>query len=97
VDQLKYHTQEGSVLELVQDAKNQTAPLLKDIQIHNLWLHTEFVKTAQTEAPIDTILLVLDKETDVTYAPDQEFSVEYKVLAQLAEQELSQTLTIQLV
>jgi hypothetical protein len=56
-----------------------------------------FVKTAQVNEGIDSILLVENKEINVTHAPDQEFSIEFRVLAQLVDQELSQTLTTHLV
>jgi len=56
-----------------------------------------FVKTAQIKLGIDSILLVENKEINVTHAPDQEFSIEFRVLAQLVDQELSQTLTTHLV
>ena len=55
-----------------------------------------FVKTAQIKIGIDSILLDRDKETDVTHATHQEFSIAFKVLAQLVVQELSQTLTTHL-
>jgi hypothetical protein len=53
------------------------------------------VKTAQIELAIDSILLVEHKEIDVTHVINQEFSIAFKVLAQLVVQELSQTLTTQ--
>jgi len=55
-----------------------------------------FVKTAQIKLAIDSILLVENKEIDVTHAKNQEFSIAFKVLAQLVVQELSQTMTTHL-
>ena len=74
-DQTKYHIQLGLEMEWVQDAKNQTANFHKGIQIHNLWQEMVFVKTAQINKVIDSILLDRDKETDVTHVTDQEFSI----------------------
>ena len=62
-------------MDWVQDAKNQTANFHKGIQIHNLWQEMVFVKTAQINKVIDSILLDRDKETDVTHVTDQEFSI----------------------
>ena len=74
-DQTKYHIQLGLEMDWVQDAKNQTANFHKGIQIHNLWQEMVFVKTAQINEVIDSILLDRDKETDVTHVTDQEFSI----------------------
>lgn len=77
MDLTKYHTQLGLEGDWMQDVSSQTAHVLKGIQIQLSWQDLVFVKTAQIESAIDSILLVENKEISVTHAQNQEFLIAF--------------------
>ena len=91
MDQLKYHTL--TLMYLLIHVEAQTAEQLKGIQDHSMWTLLVFVETA--DQMLENIPLLKTKETDVTLAQFQEFSMFKQVLVLHAQTELNQTLITQ--